>query len=53
MRERGEEGGDFGEGERKKSDLVKSLLRITQSRKLKPNIQVSCEPKLDLAQESY
>ena len=34
--------------EREKSDLIESLLRITRSRKLKPTIQVSCEPKLDL-----
>ena len=34
-------------------DLIESLLRTTQSRKLKPTIQVSCELKLDLAQESY
>ena len=38
--------------EREKSDLIESLLRITQSRKLKPTIQVSCEPKLDLTQDS-
>ena len=37
-----------GEGE--KSDLIESLLRITQSRKLKPTIQISCEPKLNRAQ---
>ena len=36
--------------EREKSDLIESLLRITWSRKLKPTIQVSCEPKLDRAQ---
>ena len=33
-------------GEREKSDLIESLPRITRSRKLKPTIQVSCEPKL-------
>ena len=33
------------EGE--KSDLIESLPRITQSRKLKPTTQISCEPKLD------
>ena len=35
---------------REKSDLIESLPRITQSRKLKPTIQVSCEPKLGRAQ---
>ena len=40
------------EREREKSDLIESLPRITQSRKLLPTIQVSCKPKLDLAQES-
>ena len=34
-------------GEREKSDLIESLLRITKSRKFKPTIQISCEPKLD------
>ena len=53
MRERGDEGGILGKGEREKSDLVESLPRTTQSRKIKPTIQVSCELKLDLAQESY
>ena len=37
-------------GEREKSDLIESLSRIIQSRKLKPTIQVSSEPKLDRAQ---
>ena len=41
------------ERERERSDLIESLPRTTQSRKLKPTIQVSCELKLDLAQESY
>ena len=55
MRERGEDRGrkKMGKREREKSDLIESLSKITQSRKLKPTIQVSCEPKLDLAQESY
>ena len=35
------------ERERERSDLIESLPRIIQSRKLKPTIQVSCEPKLD------
>ena len=55
MRER-EEKGDGKivrrEREREKSDLIEFLPRITHSRKLYPTIQVSCEPKLDLAQES-
>ena len=38
------------EREREKSDLIESLPRIIWSRKLKPTIQVSCEPKLDRAQ---
>ena len=40
-----------GRGEKEKSDLIESLPRITRSRKLKPTIQVSCEPKLDQAQD--
>ena len=36
--------------EREKSNLIESLPRITQSRKLKSTIQVSCEPKLGRAQ---
>ena len=48
----------IGEGKkarkkREKSDLIEFLPRITQSRKLKPIIQVSCEPKLDLAQVRF
>ena len=39
----------MGKGEREKSDFVESLPRTTKSRKLKPIIQVSCDPKLDLA----
>ena len=39
--------------EREKSDLNEFLPRTTQSRKLKPTIQVSYEPKLDLAQGFY
>ena len=35
------------ERERERSDLIESLPRIIRSRKLKPTIQVSCEPKLD------
>ena len=42
-----------GKREGEKSDVIKSLPRTTQSRKLKPTIQVSCEPKLVLAQGSY
>ena len=38
------------ERERERSDLIESLPRIIRSRKLKPIIQVSCEPKLDRAQ---
>ena len=54
MREREEEGDrKIVRKAREKSDLIESLPRITQNRKLKPTIQVSCEPKLDLAQESY
>ena len=34
------------EREREKSDLIEFLPRITQNWKLKPTIQVSCEPKL-------
>ena len=30
---------------REKNELIESLPRATQSRKLKPTIQVSCEPK--------
>ena len=53
MREREEEGdGKIVRRAREKSDLIESLLRIIQNRKLKPTIQVSCEPKLDLVQES-
>ena len=40
-----------GRGEKEKSDLIESLSRITRSRKLKPTIQVSCEPKLDKSQD--
>ena len=49
MREREEFRGwkKIGRREREKSDLIKFLPRITQSRKFKPTIQVSCEPKLD------
>ena len=50
MRERGERA---RRREKEKSDLIESLPRTTQSRKLKPTIQVSCEPKLGLAQGSY
>ena len=52
MREREEsvDGKNRDEREREKSDLIESLPRITRSRKLKPTIQVSCEPKLDRAQ---
>ena len=47
MREREELGGwKKSGGEREKSDLIEFLSRITRSRKLKPTIQVSCEPKL-------
>ena len=54
MRERGEKKGERARRrEREKSDLIESLPRTTQSRKLKPTIQVSCEPKLGLAQGSY
>ena len=55
MGERGEgrDGKKRLEKEREKSDLIESLPRTTQSRKLKPTIQVSCEPKLGLAQGSY
>ena len=59
MRERGKEKvigkrlAKERERERKKSDLIESLPRTTQSKKLKPTIQVSCEPKLGLAQRSY
>ena len=54
MRERGEERGERARRrEKEKSDLIESLLRTTQSRKLKPTIQVSYEPKLGLAQGSY
>ena len=35
------------EREREKNDLIESLPRINQSRKFKPIIQVSYEPKLD------
>ena len=38
------------ERERERSDLIESLPRIIRNRKLKPIIQVSCEPKLDRAQ---
>ena len=51
MREREElRGGKTLGGEKEKSDLIESLPRITRSRKLKPTIQVSCEPNLDRAQ---
>ena len=55
MRGRGEDMviGKRLEKEREKSDLIESLPRTTQSRKLKPTIQVSCELKLGLAQRSY
>ena len=39
--------------EREKSDLIESLPRMTQSRKLKPTIQVSCEPKSSRIQKPY
>ena len=39
--------------EREKNDLIESLPRTTQSRKLKPTIQVSCEPKSSPAQKPY
>ena len=43
-----------GGGERReKSDHIESLPRTAQSRKLKPIIQVSYEPKLGLTQGSY
>ena len=55
MRGRGEDMviGKRLEKEREKSDLIESLPRTTQSKKLKATIQVSCEPKLGLAQRSY
>ena len=37
--------------EKEKSDLIESLPRTTWNRKLKPTIQVNCEPKLDRAQD--
>ena len=37
------------ERERERSDLIEVLPRITQCKKLKPTIQVSCEPKLGRA----
>ena len=37
--------------EKEKNDLIESVPRTTQSRKLKPTIQVNCEPKLDRAQD--
>ena len=51
-RRRGEDGKRL-EKEREKSDLIEFLPRTTQSRKLKPTIQVSCESKLGLAQGSH
>ena len=55
MRGRGEDGrleiGWKREGE--KSDLIESLPRTTQSRKLKPTIQVNCEPKSSRIQKPY
>ena len=55
MRGRGEDMviGKRLEKEREKSDLIESLPRTTQSRKLKPTIQVSCEPKSGLIQKPY
>ena len=38
---------------REKSDLIESLPRMTQSRKLKPTIQVSYEPKSSRIQKPY
>ena len=38
---------------REKNELIESLPRATQSRKLKPTIQVSCEPKSGLIQKPY
>ena len=52
-REKGRMGKKAEKREREKSDLIESLSRTTQSRKLKPTIQVSCEPKLGLSQGSY
>ena len=43
----GKKRGKEGRREKEKSDLIESLPRITRSRKLKPTIQVSYEPKLD------
>ena len=37
--------------EKEKSNLIESLPRTTWRRKLKPTIQVNCEPKLDRAQD--
>ena len=51
MEEKGLEGvRRISRGEGEKSDLIESLPRITQSRKLKPTIQISCEPKFNRAQ---
>ena len=41
----GKKRGKEGRREKEKSDLIESLPRITWSRKLKPTIQVSYEPK--------
>ena len=48
----------IGEGKkarkkREKSDLIEFLPRATHSRKLKPTIQVSCEPKSGPAKKPY
>ena len=40
-----------GKREKEKSDLIESLLRTTRSKKLKPTIQVNCEPRLDQARK--
>ena len=42
-----------GKREGEKSDVIKSLPRTTQSRKLKPTIQVNCEPKSSRIQKPY
>ena len=53
-RKRGEWGDWKKAGEKgEKSDLIESLSRTTQSRKLKPTIQVSCEPKSGQIQKPY
>ena len=48
----------IGEGKkarkkREKSDLIEFLPRATHSRKLKPTIQVNCEPKSGRIQKPY